>query len=227
MEFVAAAIVTVWPGGDPFLLSLCGLVVLIPGMGLTLGLGEIFTQNIPSGFQRLTGSVMTTLKLYLGAIIGISAVAFFCTLPEVAAVPAKSILWQWIFVALLVVGLGFIFQVARRDFVWIILGGLLAFAGILFGAKYGYWQGSFLGSLALAAFANAFAIKLDRPASVVLLTGIMILVPGVAAYRGLATLATDSTASGLAAEWQAVVIILAIFAGQIVANWLVHPKASL
>ena len=127
----------------------------------------------------------------------------------------------------LVVGLAFIFQVSQRNILWAALGGVVTFAGVQIGSQFGYWQGSFLGAAALGAYANLFAIRLHQPASTILVTGLMILVPGAAAFRGLAAAVKDGAAAGLSAEWQVLVIIFAIISGLVVANTLVPPKSAL
>ena len=223
----ASLIAILLPGGDPLLLTLCGLVVLIPGLGLTLGLAEISAQHTMSGIQRLIGAILSLMRLFIGTAIGMTAVAALWSLPPTVSPPAIAAIWVWLSVVGLVVGLSFIFQVAPRDFRMVILGGLVTFAGVQIGNQFGYWQGSFLGAAALAAYANLFAITLHRPASIILLTGIMILVPGAAAYRGLASAVKDGAAAGLSAEWQVLVIIFAIISGLVVANNLVPPKSIL
>jgi len=108
-----------------------------------------------------------------------------------------------------------------------VLGGVLAYAGVVIGSKFGFWQGSFVGALILGIYANLFAWRLRRPTSIVMLTAIMVLVPGAAAYRGLHTLQTSGVVSGLGSEWQVLVNIGAIIAGLLVACTLVPPKATL
>ncbi|MGB5172422.1 MAG: threonine/serine exporter family protein, partial [Eudoraea sp.] len=127
----------------------------------------------------------------------------------------------------LVVGLAFVFQVSHRDILWAALGGGVTFAGVQIGSQFGYWQGSFLGAAGLGAFANIYAIRLRRPASTILVTGLMILVPGATAFRGMAAAVEDGATAGLSAEWQVLVIIFAIISGLVVANTFVPPKRAL
>jgi uncharacterized membrane protein YjjB (DUF3815 family) len=103
---------------------------------------------------------------------------------------------------------------------------VLAYAGVVVGSEFGFWQGSFVGALLLGVYANLFAWRLRRPTSIVLLTAVMVLVPGASAYRGLRA-AEIGAASGLAAEWQVLVNILAIIAGFVLAYTLVPPKPTL
>lgn len=166
---------------------------------------------------------MITLKLFIGAAIGgvlvnaLSAVLAAVTPPGIPAV------WTWVFVTLLVVGLAVVFQVRPKDFGWTVLGGVLAYAGVVVGSRFGFWQGSFVGALAL----GLYAWRLRRPTSIVMLTAVMVLVPGAAAYRGLHAVGTGGLVSGLGAEWHVLVNMFAILAGIVVAYSLVPPKATL
>ena len=147
--------------------------------------------------------------------------------PDAVVPPGIPAVWTWLFVALLVVGLAIVFQVRTKDFGWTVLGGLLAYAGIAIGNQIGFWQGSFIGALLLSIYSNLFAWRLGRPTSIIMLTAIMVLVPGAAAYRGLHVAETSGLTSGLSAEWHVLVNIAAIIAGLVVAYSVIPPKATL
>jgi uncharacterized membrane protein YjjP (DUF1212 family) len=222
-SLLANAIALLTPGSDPFIVTLCALIVLIPGLSLTLGLAELFAKNVVSGQSRLIGGILTTLKLFIGAAI----VNAMSTVPAAVTPPGVAPVWAWTFLVCLVVGLALTFQVRPKDFGWTVLGGVLAYAGVVVGSEFGFWQGSFVGALLLGVYANLFAWRLRRPTSIVLLTAVMVLVPGASAYRGLHAAEIGGAASGLAAEWPVLVNILAIIAGFFLAYTLVPPKPTL
>lgn len=224
---LANAIAIRMPGSDPFVVTLCAVVVLIPGLQLTMGLAELSAKQLISGMSRFIDGVLTTLKLFIGAAIGMVMVNAVHTVPAAVAAPAIPPGWVWTFLALLVVGLAITFQVRPKDFRWTVLAGVLAYAGVVIGSQAGFWQGSFVGALLLGVYANLFAWRLGRPTSIVMLPAVVVLVPGVAAYRGLNAVETSGVVSGLSAEWQVLVNIGAIIAGLLVASTLVPPKASL
>ena len=235
LEFASALVagilanVLAWflPGSDPFTTTLCGVVVLIPGWGLTVGLAEITANMTASGLQRLINAILTTFKLFIGAMIGTWIVSGFLSIPPPMEVADKAGYWGWIAVVGLMVGLSMIFQVRRDDFIWTITGGLLAYAGIVIGLRFGYWQGSFIGAMALGAFAYLYSWLYRRPSSIVMLTGIMILVPGAASYIGLYAGQSGSAADVIGAEWRAFVNAMAIIAGLIVPYTTLPRHATL
>ena len=108
-----------------------------------------------------------------------------------------------------------------------VFAGELAYAGVLLGGQLGNWQGSFFGALILGLYTSLFVFRLRRPGSVVMLPGIMILVPGVAAYFGLNTLQTSGIIGALPAGWGVLTQIVAIMGGLFVAASIIPQKSSL
>ena len=108
-----------------------------------------------------------------------------------------------------------------------ILAGGLAYLGVQMGNRFGDWQGAFLGALYLGIYTALYTMRLRRPGSVVILPGVMILVPGVAAYFGLNTLQTSGIFGALPAVWGVVVQITAIIGGLFIAASILPQKASL
>ena len=123
--------------------------------------------------------------------------------------------------------LALVFQVRRPDIGWVILAGGIAYVGMLIGNQFGNWQGSFLGALLLGLYTSFFNSWLQRPGSVVMLPGIMILVPGVAAYFGLNALQTGGIIGALPAAWGVLVQIIAIIGGLFVAASVFPQRGSL
>ncbi len=106
-----------------------------------------------------------------------------------------------------------VFQVLPSDIGWVVLAGLLAYIGVIIGDQLGDWQGPFLGAMVLGIFTSLYSRGLHRPASAVMLPGILILVPGVAAYFSLNALQSTNILEGLPAEWGVMVQNVAINAG--------------
>lgn len=215
------------PGSDPFIVTLCAIIVLIPGLGLTLGLAELLSKHTVSGISRLVDAVMVTLKLFIGAVLGTVLVNGLVAVPAVVQPPPIAPYWTWVFIPFLVLGLAIVFQVRPKDMGWTLIAGILAYGGVVLGSSAGFWQGSFVGALLLGIYANLYAWRLHRPTSIVMLTAIMVLVPGASAYRGLETMHTSGVASGISAEWHVLVNIGAILAGLLVAYSLIPPKVTL
>jgi len=64
-------------GLDVFVVIMSSLIVLIPGLGLTIAVTELSTDHLASGSARLAGALVTLLKLSLGVLIGTVIVSWF------------------------------------------------------------------------------------------------------------------------------------------------------
>lgn len=227
VALLANIIALLIPGSDPSTVSLCAVIVLVPGLALTQGVAELAAKSIISGMSNLIDAILITVKLFIGVAIGSAMVNLLRTVPPPATTADIPMGLKWLAVALLMLGLALVFQ-ARADYVgWAILAGLVAYAGVWLGNRLGAWQGSFLGAVMLGVYTGLFTRRLRRPGSMVILPGIMILVPGIAAYFGLGTLDEYGVISGLVAAWGVVIQISAIVAGLVVASVLLPQEDSL
>lgn len=215
------------PGIDPFIVTLCALIVMIPGFSLTLGVAELTSEHVNSGAKRLIGGLLTTFRLFIGATLGSVLASHLLTVPPAVSSAEMAPVWTWLSVVSLVAGLSLTFQVRPSDVIWAVLGGVGAYAGVVAGGSLVFWQGSFIGAFILGVYAPLYSWHFRLPSSVVMLPAVMVLVPGASAYRGLQTLTTDGVASGLSDEWHVLANILAIIAGLYTANTVFPPRSAL
>lgn len=227
VALLAGLLAASFPGSDRSIVTLSGLITLMPGYGVTIGIAELASGQISSGMQRLASAVISLLKLFLGAFAGSLIIAQLLSISDPTIPAPTPAIWAWVFVGLLVIGLGFIFQARPHDLIWVMLGGLIAYAGIVLGAPFGPWQGSLIGTFGLVVFANLYSMRTGQPTSTVTVPAIMILVPGASALLGLRATAAQGAVSGLATEWQVLLNIGAIIAGLVIAHVVVPPRATL
>lgn len=226
-SILANLLALVFPGSNAFTVSLCAVIVLIPGLGLTVGTAELASKMIIPGSARLIDGILVTFALVVGNALGASLVNAFWTVPAPDATIDRAVWITFLSVIVLMLALAFVFQVRLPDVGWVILAGAVAYVGMLIGGQLGNWQSSFLGALLLGLYASLFSFRLHRPGSVVMLPGIMILVPGVAAYFGLNALQTSGIIGALPAVWGVLAQIIAILGGLLVAASILPEKTSL
>ena len=225
-SILANLLAFLFPGSNAFIVSLCAVIVLIPGLALTLGIAELASKIVISGIARLVDGILVTFALVVGNVLGSSVVNALWTVPPPEAALDMPLWITFLSVIVLMLGLVFAFQVRLPDMGWVILAGGFAYVGVVVGGQLGNWQGSFLGALLLGLFASFFTLRLHRPSSVVMLPGIMILVPGVAAYFGLNALQTSGIIGALPAVWGVLVQIIAIIGGLFIASSLTPKEVS-
>ncbi|MEE4239270.1 MAG: threonine/serine exporter family protein [Anderseniella sp.] len=216
-----------FPGSNAFIVSLCAVIVLVPGLALTLGTAELAFKVVISGISRLVDGILITFVLVVGNVMGSSIVNALWTVPAPEPATNRPLWVIFIFIIVLMLGLTVVFKVRMADLGWVVLAGGLAYAGVLLGGQLGNWQGSFFGALILGFYTSLLSSRLHLPVSVVMLPGIMILVPGAAAYFGLNTLQTSGIFGALPAAWGVLTQIVAIMGGLYVAASILPQRSSL
>ncbi|WP_330925414.1 threonine/serine ThrE exporter family protein [Candidatus Sororendozoicomonas aggregata] len=208
---------------------LSSIIIFIPGLSITLGLNELAARELISGTARLMDAVMLLFKLYFGAMLGI---ALGSKLWGEADIPDANVLpgWSaWVAVLILSTSLGAVFNVRYKDVVWGVGSGFLAYAtGIAGIMLLGDALGYFIGALAVGLYGNLYAIWKKSPATVVLLQGIVVLVPGSKTYMGLNGLITGySIVSDPNLGTNTFLVFMSLVAGLIFANIMLPTKQEL
>lgn len=207
--------------------TVAGLIVLIPGLTFTTALSELVTRHLSSGTARLSGAVVSFLAIAFGVALGNRVgAALFGT----AAAAAPVLLPSWAgWVALVIAPLCFvvIFRADYRDAPWIIAGGALGVIGGRIGAaQLGVELGAFVGSFAVALASTLYERLRKRPAAVVLVPGLLLLVPGTVGFRSVTSLMERQALAGIETAFSMALTAIALVAGLLVAG-VVAPEPRL
>jgi uncharacterized membrane protein YjjP (DUF1212 family) len=228
---VSAAAVGLARGLGPlsvFVATLSGLIVLMPGLTITTAISELATRNLASGTLRLSGAFMTLLGIVFGVALGtrLGTAAFGASASiEPVLLPA----WAGLAALLLApLASGIILRADPRDLPWVVAAGLLGVAGGRLGAaSLGVELGTFAGAFAVALASSLYARWRHRPAAVVLVPGILLLVPGSIGYRSLASLMERKTLAGIETAFSMMLTAVALVAGLLIAGVIApEPRAS-
>ena len=217
------------PGINIRLVVLSSIIIFIPGLALAIGLAELSSRNVVSGTARVMDALMQLFKLYFGAFLGISL--GFALFSEIEHNPVTK-LPQWsLFVAVLLLcaALVPIFNIRLKHAPWAIMCGFVGYFTTFWASKYlEFGLGTFAGAFAVGVFANIFTRLGKAPASIVLMQGLIVLVPGSKTYIGL-----NSFVSGkdfVQAEHigqETFVIFMSLVAGLIFANVIMPTRKAL
>lgn len=213
--------------GSPLVAMAAGLIVLVPGYTLTTALTEIACQHLSAGAARLSAAAGTFLLLAIGVTGGRAlALATGALAAEGGVAPLP---WWVEWSALVVSSLAFavLFRTRVRDAGWIVAAGLLAHVATLTGSELmGPQLAGFAGALAVSTGANLFAHLARRPAALIMVPGIMMLVPGSMGFRGVALMLQDGVVSGLDTAFAAVIVAGSLVAGVLVGSLLVPSPSA-
>ena len=160
--------------------ALSGLLVLLPGLSLTIGVAEVASGHLSAGAARLTGASVTLLLLGLGVTAGSALIPPSPILeapPLLAAVP----LGLWLSVG----GLVTLFKARRAQLPWLAFGLLLAWGLPLLLGDLRPTAIDFTTAAVLGLCGSLLARQRRMPAQVLTLPGILLLVPGGRALRAV------------------------------------------
>lgn len=208
------------------LVTLSALIVLIPGLRLTVALTELAVGHLSAGVARLAGAMVSLTTLFVGVALVWKLADGFRLAP--AALPALSEHWQLLALLVAPISFAIVFRAGVRQWPIIATVSILGvLASRLTATHYGIEVASFLGSLMMGCISNLYARIWDRPASVALTPGMLILVPGSVGYRSLEALLENETLAGVQFGFAMVLIGASIVGGLLVSNAVVPPKRIL
>ncbi|MFT3695189.1 MAG: threonine/serine exporter family protein [Kofleriaceae bacterium] len=225
--FVSGLVSSVWHAVDPAIVTVASLILFLPGLGLTIAMTELATRNPISGTARLMAAIVVLLELVVGVALGEKLAD---RLVEVSA-NAPMALPEWTkWVALLVasIGVAVVVQASVKQLGWILVACVVGYVGSRSGTEWiGPQMGVLVGAFALGVMSNVYARVMDRPAQVVQVPAVFLLVPGSVGFRGMTSLLDKDTLSGVETLFVMFVVALAIACGLLVASAVVPPKRSL
>ncbi len=230
---VAGLVSAWWPAVSPSVVTVAALIILLPGMSLTVAMTELATRNLIAGTARLMSAVIVLLELVVGVALGERLASALVTVHQATPVALPEYA-QWVALVAASLGIAIVVQAQPRAFGWILAACVVGYVGSrvgttwLGGAQAQLAQlGVMVGAFALGVTSNAYARLLDRPASVVQVPAVLLLVPGSMGFRGMTSLLDRNTLSGVETVFAMFVVALAIVAGLLVANAVVSPRRSL
>jgi len=214
---------------DDRIVTLSSLIVLLPGLTLTVGMIELTTRHLVSGMARLAGAA----AIFFTILLGVALAWRLWDGPVSRAVQAAgSQLWpsplEWGALVLAPIGFAVLFEVRRREMHVVFLTGVLGYLASRYGSfELGADLGSFLGALVVGAGSNLYARLANRPALIPLTPGILLLVPGSLGYRSLTSFLDREALAGMEWAFQTGLVAVALVGGLLVGNVLVPPRRVL
>jgi uncharacterized membrane protein YjjP (DUF1212 family) len=224
---LAALTKVILPELNIVLVTLSSLIVLIPGYTITMGTMELVGIHVISGSANLINGMVYLLKQVAGAWIGVMMITKLTDFTTPAG-PVPNILWQWLFVPALAIGLCISFQTSKRDLVAAFGACLIAYLGSFYGSSlFGANAGTVLGTIVMVIYSNKWTTKTNRPTSIVMVPGMLMLVSGAMGFRGMVSIAAGQVQEGEHQLNHMFFVAIAIAIGLVVGNTLSRPKVTL
>jgi uncharacterized membrane protein YjjP (DUF1212 family) len=217
------------PGLAEGVVLICALIMLVPGFTLTVAMTELASGHVVSGTARLAGAMTLLLTMLFGAALGRSlaaAVAWPHPWP-LPALPLPPGTWLAA-IAAATSGFTVLLGARPRDAGWIALACGLSYGAALAGAHaLGAELGAFVAAITVGVASNLFARRLHRPATLLRLPGLLLLVPGSLGFRSLSSLLEADTVAGTDGLFRVALVTVALAIGLFAADLLLPPRRSL
>ncbi len=210
------------------LVTLAGLIILIPGLGITIALTELAVGHLSAGVARLAGACVSLLTIIIGVAIGWRvAVTGWRNIPEMSVWPVDTY-WQWLAMFVAPLTFAIVFRAKWPQWSTIVTVTVLGFvASRIAGNQFGTEVGAFCGALAVGVSSNVYARIWNRPALVPLTPGIIVLVPGSVGFRSLTAFLDHDTVVGIDFAFTMVIVAAPLVGGILAANAVFPPKRIL
>jgi uncharacterized membrane protein YjjP (DUF1212 family) len=210
-----------------FVATLAGLIVLLPGLLLTTAITELATRHLASGTLRMSSAFMTLLGIVFGVALGTRLGTMIFGAP-LNALPAALPAWAPVVAIVLAAASSVvILRADPSDALWIVAAGLLGVLAGRFGAaRLGQELGMFVAAFGVAMASAAYERLRSRPAPVVLVPGILLLVPGSIGYLSMSSLMERNTVAGIDTAFTTVLTAVSLVAGLLIAS-IVAPAPKL
>ncbi len=237
-EPIVAALITVlaylaahaFGGAQVANIVVASLIILMPGLDLTVAITELSTGHLASGTNRLAGASVILIKLALGVLLATQAMQGLGFGREAMQAP-QSVSPDWFSWAILVAaGFAFavLFNAMLKDYIAVVTAALAAYLTSYFGTEWiGPELGVFLAALVVAALSNFYGRLFNRPGTILRLPGIILLVPGSLGYRALTLLFSRNVTDGIDAAVSVALVLASLVGGLLLGNTLIPPRRNL
>jgi uncharacterized membrane protein YjjP (DUF1212 family) len=229
MATLAATLISVYIVPlTPQSVVLASVIVLLPGLTLTTAVRELSTQHLVSGVARFAGAVATLIKLAFGTIAAhqlCKSLNLIPVAPPLAPIPDWA---QWVALLFGCFSFAVLFRCARRDIPLFMAAAALGYLITYYGSREFTPQfGVFLAGLGMGALSNLFTRVSRRPAALVRLPGIILLVPGSVGFLSLSMLGERAVPLGISMAVSMVGILTCLVAGLLFGDLIVPSRRIL
>ena len=215
------------PGARSGVITVSGIIVLLPGLTLTLAMSELASRHLVSGSSRLFAALMVLILISMGVAVGRQITPLLPPLVDSAHVPVAS--WAaWSALAIVPLAFTVLFKARPRDYVPIAIAGAIGILGATRSAPIlGVELSAGLGAFLVGSFANVYSRVLLRPSSIPKLPGIVLLVPGSLGFRSVQSFLDADAISGITTAFSMILIAVSLAAGLLLANVAVKSRKTL
>ncbi|QNM86568.1 threonine/serine exporter family protein [Polaribacter pectinis] len=209
VTIICCLLTLIFPNLNLGLTILSSIIIFIPGLAITTALEEITSKSLVSGGAKLFDAIILLFKQFFGVLLGIALMTSLVNIDltyHVSEMPKWTI---YLAIPILSITLLPIFQVRKKDMLFGVLTGVVAFLMTVLFSGYGVLVSTFIGTLVVVAMSRLFGLISKTPKTVYLIQGVVMLVPGSKSFMGLSnSFFNPSTTTGSVNLFEQVAFIL-------------------
>lgn len=223
-SFLAVAASACVPGLSSGIVTLGSLIVLVPGLTITMAVSELARQQLASGTSRFMGAILQFLILGFGVALGRN-VGIQLFGPVAVQPTSADLVTFWVCLLIAPFSFAVLFRTRKKDVFLVFVTCLVGFGCGRFGAfLLGSQLGPALGSFSVAVFSNLMSRLLKQPAALTMVPGLMFLVPGSIGFLSFQALVEQETVAGIQSAFDVLFVASALVSGLLMANVFVRPR---
>jgi uncharacterized membrane protein YjjB (DUF3815 family) len=195
---------------------------------LTIAVTELSTNHLASGSARLSGALVTLLKLSLGVLIGTVIAGWFGWTPEpelAAGLSAPPDWFRWPALLAAAFSFGVLFSVRKKEFHIAMLAAIVSYLVSRVGVAVGGLEfGVLLAAMSVAVLSNLYGRIFKQAGALIRVPGVILLVPGTIGYHGATALLLEGGANLTDTSLLAMRLLISLVGGLLFGNTLLPPR---
>lgn len=196
------------------IITISSIIILIPGLSLTISISELASKHFSSGTSRLMGAIVEFLKLGAGIIAAYHLAGYIGLKGSEQSLNEYSIFVRSIVILFSTAATSIVFNASPKDLPKILLAALstmlfLELTNTFFSLNFSIFMTSFYAGL----ISNVFSLRYNKNSSTLLLPSIIFLVPGTLGIKSLQLLISQDLNLGLGEITKTVTIAILIVSG--------------
>lgn len=209
---------------DAGVVTIAGIVPLLPGLTFTTALAELAVRHLSAGSARLLGALATMLTMAVGVGLGARVGTMLFGIVDTPHPVPLPFWWQVPTAFVAAIAFAVLLRARWSQLPPVLLAVAIAFAGGALGKlAFSSELAAFVGAFAVCVAGNLYARMRRRPAAILRTPGLLLLVPGSLGFRGLTTALQNDYAAGSQFAFRMLLVGGSLVAGMLLANVLVPP----
>lgn len=214
-----------FPALNVQIVVMTSLIILIPGLSLTIAIAELAGKHLVAGTARLMGAMVDFAKITAGIIGGYHIASRFHIPQGEVVLHNPQVGFELLAIIVCSLSVAVIFNADKKNIKWIVISSIITMTSLkFFHIFFVNNMAIFFSALIVGLMSNAFARRFNVTSATLLLPSIIFLVPGSIGMKGLHLLLNQQYILGMEEIIKTGSIAIMIVAGIFFSEVLMDPN---